>query len=83
MPCAHFTVPPPTFSGEQTNSSTAESLGSDRRANDIHHGIHGAHFVEVNFLNIVVVDLGFGAAQRLENGDRSLFRAFADAGLAE
>ena len=49
-PCAHFTVPPPTFSGEQ-NSLNPQRFGANRRADDVDDGIHCADFVKVDLLD--------------------------------
>ena len=56
----------------------SQSLGSHCRADDIHHRVHGADFVEVHFFNVAVVDPGFRRAQRLEDGNRGALRALAD-----
>ena len=48
----------------------AQSLGPYRGANNIHHGIHCADFVEVNLLDVGVVNLGLCRAQRFENSNR-------------
>ena len=61
----------------------AERLSSDRGADDVHHRVHRADFVEVDFLDVDVVNLGFGRAQRFEDGNRGLLCAFADARLAD
>ncbi len=61
----------------------SQSLGSHRGADDIHHRVHGADFVEVHFINVAVVDLGLRRAQRLEDGDRGVLRALADRCLAD
>jgi hypothetical protein len=56
-------------------SHPLQGLGSDRGADDIDHRVHGAHFVEVHFLNIVVMDLRFCRAQSLKDGNGTLLGA--------
>ena len=52
----------------------SEGQTADGRANNIYDGIDGADFVEVNFLHVGVVNLGFGLAQGLEDGKSALLR---------
>ena len=65
-------------SAASRQSHPLPGLGSDRGANDIDHRVHRADFVEVDFLDVVVVNLGFRRAQRLKDGDRGALRALAD-----
>lgn len=55
-----------------------QSLGANGRANDIDHRIHSPDFVEMNFVDGSIVNLGFGATQRLKNTDSCFLRAFRD-----
>ena len=65
------------------NLIDAQRLGAHRGADDVDHRVHRADFVKVNLLDVAVVNLGFGRAQRLEDRDRRLLRALADRRLAD
>ena len=45
----------------------AQSVKSDARANNVHDGINGSHFVKMNFLERHVVDAGLGFAKFCED----------------
>ena len=66
-PCEHFTVPPPTFSGEATKPLDLQGLSTDRGANDIDDSVLRADLVKVNSLDLDTVDLGLGIAQRAKD----------------
>ena len=65
------------------NFIDSQGLGSHRGADDIHHRVHGADFVEVYFFNVAVVDLCLRRPQRFEDGNRGALRARADSRLAD
>ena len=46
----------------------AERVEADAGADDVHDGVHGADFVEMNFLERNVMDRGFGFAEFVEDG---------------
>ena len=50
VPCAHCTVPLPTFSGEATMSIDAEPLHAEHRADDVDDRVERADFVQVDAL---------------------------------
>ena len=54
----------------------SQRFGSNGRADDIHHRVHCAYFVEVHLLDVDVMNLGFRRAQRLENSNRSALCAY-------
>ena len=57
----------------------AQGEAADGRAHNVHDCIDGAHFVEVNFLHVGVVDLGLSLAQRLEDGQGAFLGCRCDA----
>ena len=71
-PWAIFAVPPPTFSGEHAKRSMPSALKPMHDADDVHNGIDGADFVEMNLFEWRVVNVRFGLAKFLKNA-RSAF----------
>ena len=58
-------------------------LRSHGRADDVNHGIHGAHLVKMNLLDGGVVDFGLGGAQGLENANCDGLRGLANARIVD
>ena len=79
-PWAHFTVPPPTFSGDATKLLDCQCLSAHRCAHDIGDRVSRSDFVEVDVLHVNVVDLCLGSSQCDEDLARRLLGAVADGG---
>ena len=67
-PCSVFTVPLPTFNGEQTIVSTPSRSKPHAGAHDVGDRIHRADFVEMYLLDRHLVHRGLGLAQPSEYG---------------
>ena len=61
----------------------AQGFGADRSADDIDDGIRGSDFVEVNWLNVDVVYLGFRRAERQKDFVRRRPRRLGDRSLCD
>ena len=69
---------PPHVQGRADNFIYAQRFRSNRCANDVYHRVYCAHFMEVDFFDVAVVDLGFSGSQRLEDSNCCLLCTFAD-----
>ena len=71
-PCADFTIPPPTFSGEASDPIGAEPLEREHRADDVDDRVEGADFVKVDLLDRHLVNRGFRLREPLEERLRAV-----------
>ena len=57
----------------------AKASAPTAAADDVHHRVDRADLVKVDFFDVAVVDPGLRRAQSLEDGNRGVLRALADA----
>ena len=80
IPCAHFTVPPPTLSGEQTHSSTSSASAPTAAQMMSTIASTAPTSWKCTLLDGRVVNLSLGGAQRFEDRDGCLLRGFRNVG---
>ena len=68
LPWAHWTMPPPTLSGEQYQLPMWRCVDAGGGGDDVDDGVDRADFVEVDLFDGDVVDFGFGGAEEFEGG---------------
>ena len=73
VPCAHSTVPLPTFNGEASQRSTPRMRAARGGADDVDDGVDRADFVEVNLLDGHRVNLRFGLTEQLKRAAGARF----------